>query len=214
MLLKFYIRTKKSWNKSQSTQLLVQYFKLEDVSLGCAVSTNTFGYFDVQGYSLTWIWVSSKCSFQAKRFHIQLSIWPIFDGSQEWWLQKDLYDRNSQRYSNLPWMKISFTAMTGGAGSLYRCIKDLMVWKLHHCGVLMCWLMRNLCWSLKLSESLTGKAANRELERQSERNMPALLFMVMKALIHQQDCANTALHSVTSTQTALKTGSLCTQSFL
>lgn len=86
MLLKFYIRTKKSWNKSQSTQLLVQYFKLEDISLGCAVSTNTLGYFDAQGYSLTWIWVSSKCSFQAKRFHILLSIWPIFDGSQKWWL--------------------------------------------------------------------------------------------------------------------------------
>lgn len=34
------------------------------------------------------------------------------------------------------------------------------------------------------TESLTGKATNTELEKQSERNMSALLFLVMKALTH------------------------------
>lgn len=74
--------------------------------------------------------------------------------------------------------------MTGGIDRLDRCIKDLMIWKLHHCGILRHWLMRNLCWSLKLSESLTDKATNRELERKRERNMSALLFLLIKALTH------------------------------
>lgn len=76
--------------------------------------------------------------------------------------------------------------MAGGVRSLDRGIKDLMIQKLRHRGVPTRWLMRNLCWSLKLSESFTGKVT--ESLKGKVKETCLLSFFLIKPLTHQQNC--------------------------
>lgn len=164
--MKTYIRT---WNKSQPTQLLVLQFRLEGI--GCAMHTNRLQCFDVRGCILTQVWVSSKCNRPRDFTSSTPSDLSLIEAKSDGCKMTCMIEIHSA--IQISHGQISSSVMTGGVSSLDRCIKDLMTQKLHHCSGLMCWLMRNLCWSLKLSKFL---ATNRDLERQSERKRFILLF--------------------------------------